>query len=117
MKSLCKNLVGRGPRAWTGPDRRSRRGAAGASAEAGFAGGDRGGQGNSGDEERERDVCERRSQHRPADQGRAAADQPQLSKGPQRGRRDRRPEACRPREGNRRWHGDRSTPTSSPSRN
>src|ERR1700680_869644 len=80
--------------------------AAAASAQGRVTGGDRGGQGNSGDEKRERDVCQRRSQHRPADQGSVAAVEPQLSKGSPRSRRDRRPEAGRPREGDRRRDGE-----------
>src|SRR5258706_11406508 len=79
-----ENFVGRGPCVGIGSGRRSSRSAAAAtSAQAGFSGGDRCGQGNSDDEKRKRDVCQRRAQHRSADQGSAVAEQPQLSKGPQ----------------------------------
>src|ERR1700737_174637 len=76
-----KNFVGRGPCVGIGSGRRSGRGAAAAaSAQAGFSGGDRRGKGNSDDEERERDICQRRAQYCSADQGRVVAGQPQLSK-------------------------------------
>src|SRR5216684_3581 len=78
-----KNFVGRGPCVGIGSGRRSSGSAAAASAQAAVSGSDGCGKGNSVDEKRERDVCQRRAQHRSADQGSAVAEQPQLSKGPQ----------------------------------
>src|SRR5215471_5247097 len=77
----------------------------GAPAETWQSGGDRCCQGNPGHEERRRNVRQRGSKYRPADQGHAASDESQLPEGPQRGCGDRGEESRRPREGDRRWHG------------
>src|SRR3981189_1738223 len=97
-----KHFVGHGPCSRSGPDRRSGRrtaeaaGAAtvGGAAQAGLARRDRRGQGDPGDEERQRDVCQRHSQSGRSDQERAAAEQPELSNGPQRAPRARRRDAA-----------------------
>src|ERR1700686_2992790 len=78
-----KDIVGRGPCVGIGFDRRFSRGAAATSAQAGFAGGLGRGAGNSGDEGSERHVCQHYSQYCRANQGRFAAEQPQLPKGSQ----------------------------------
>src|SRR6478609_1375900 len=64
-----KNFVGCGPCLGIGSGRRSSGSAAAAtSAQAGVSSSDRCSKRNSGDEKRQRDVCQRRAQHRSSDQ-------------------------------------------------